>query len=441
MDERSSRIVDVLAWEGLDSRGHPTVACEVRLADGSRGLGIAPAGASTGTHEAREVRDGGDRLAGRGVQAAVDNVVRRVAPRLSGVPGLRQGLVDRILREIDGPPPGGEVGANATIAVSIAVWLAASRHRGVEPFESISARLDRPPLLPMPMVNILSGGLHARGSMDVQDILVVPVGATSISQALEWTGEVRRCASDLVEQRGGPFQLVADEGGLALPGASTTRGLELVEQAVVDAGFDPREQVALALDVAATTLWSRDDQRYDLVVEGRSVTRDDWIEEITGWCGDFPLVSIEDPVTDTDWEAWRCVARRLGDRVQLVGDDLFVTDSERVRRGHRERVANAVLVKPNQTGTLSEAQDVIETARACQMATVVSARSGETEQAWLADLAVGAAGRQIKVGSLTRAERTAKWNRLLHLEATYGLPFAGAAAITRGRPTEGGAGG
>lgn len=435
MTERSARIIETLAWECLDSRGHPTVACEVSLADGSRGLGIAPAGASTGTHEARELRDGGSRLGGRGVRTAIDHINRSIAARIVGLPATRQAIVDDALRDTDGPES--KVAANATVAVSIATWIAASHCEGLEPFESISVRHDGYPVLPMPMVNILSGGLHAAGGMDLQDILVVPVGAGSISQALEWCGEVRRTAAGLIDQAGGSSALVADEGGLAAPRIGASEALELVHRAVADAGFVPGEQVGLAVDVAATTFWSKDDLRYDLAVEGRSVTTDGWIDEIAAWCGDFPLLSIEDPLRDTDWEGWRRIGRRLGDRVQLLGDDLFVTDSERVRRGHRGGAANAVLVKPNQTGTLSEAEDVIATAAAYRMATVVSARSGDTEQSWLTDLAVGAGGGQIKVGSLTRSERTAKWNRLLELEATRDLAFARTRGIAPGTAIHG----
>lgn len=429
MDDRPSRIVDVVAWECLDSRGNPTVACEVELADGTRGLGIAPAGASTGEHEALERRDGGDRLAGLGVRGAVESVRTRIAPQLRGLPADRRDLVDRTLRELDGPRPGGVVGANATIATSLAVWLALARSRRVEPFQVISHALDREPLLPMPMVNILSGGLHAGRAMDVQDVLVLPSGADTVEEALEWAGEIRRRAAAIVEQRGGSPTLVADEGGLALPGATTEVALELVLRAIAAAGLEPGEQVAIALDVAAGTFWSPETGTYQLAAERRSVAPGDWLKEVEGWCEGFPLASVEDPITDSDWEAWTALHGRVGDRVQLLGDDLFVTDVERVRRGHASGAANAVLVKPNQAGTLAEAEAVIAAAGELGMAAVVSARSGETEQSWLADLAVGAAGGQIKVGSMTRSERAAKWNRLLQIAATHRLPFAGARLI------------
>lgn len=429
MTDDGSRIVEVEAWECLDSRGLPTVACEILLADGASGVGIAPAGASTGTHEARERRDGGTRLGGQGARGAARAVVEVIAPRLRGLPAARRAEVDHLLRELDGLRSSGRVGANATIATSIAVWLAAAAAGRVAPFELISADLETPPSIPMPMVNILSGGLHAAGAMDVQDILVVPVAAGSFAAAIEWCGEVRRRTAHLLGERGGTPALVADEGGLALPGATTPVALELVVDAISSAGFNPGSDVALAIDVAANTFWSPQDERYELRVDGRVLSASDWIDEVAAWCSDFPIVSVEDPVADTDEDGWAQVGPRLGGRVQVLGDDWFVTDADRVRRGAEAGTANAVLVKPNQAGTMTEAEEVLRTASAHCMAAVVSARSGDTEQSWLADLAIGGGSGQIKVGSTTRSERTAKWNRVLQVEATRALPFAGADSI------------
>lgn len=429
MTDDDSRIVEVEAWECLDSRGLPTVACGVRLADGAGGVGIAPAGASTGTHEARERRDGGGRLDGKGTRTAVRAVAEVIAPRLEGLPAARRAEVDRLLRELDGPRSAGHVGANATIATSIAVWLAAAASARVAPFELVSADLATSPTIPMPMVNILSGGLHAARAMDVQDVLVVPLAAGSFAAAIEWCGEVRRHAAHLLGERGGSPALVADEGGLVLAGATTPVALEFVVDAVTGAGFRPGSDVALAIDVAANTFWSPQDGRYELGVDGRALSTSDWVDEVTAWCSDFPVVSIEDPVADTDEDGWAQVGPRLGGRLQVLGDDRFVTDADRVRRGAEAGTANAVLVKPNQVGTMTEAEDVLRTASAHGMAAVVSARSGDTEQSWLADLAIGGGSGQIKVGSTTRSERTAKWNRVLQVEATRRLPFAGAGSI------------
>jgi len=417
-------IAEALAWEALDSRGSPTVACEVTLVSGARGLATVPSGASTGRHEALELRDGGERYGGRGATRAVENVNRVIGPSVAGADAGDQAALDGMLRELDGSPGLGRLGANAVLAVSVATARAAAAHHGSELYEWLGDGSQ--PLLPLPMVSILSGGAHAGGAVDLQDFLAVPLGATSFAEAIEQAWLVRRAAFALAAERGLPAALVADEGGLGVPLPSNRAALELLAEAIERAGV---EAMGIAIDVAATQLEDRGG--YRLGVEDRRLDATELVAEIAGWCDAFPIVSVEDPLGEDDWEGWRLATRRLGGRVQLLGDDLFVTDLGRLGDGIAAGVANAVLVKPNQTGTLSDARAVIEHAGAAGYRTVVSARSGDTEDPWLADLAVGWRAGQIKVGSLARSERTAKWNRLLGIEARAGgrARFAGRSAL------------
>lgn len=411
----------VLAWEALDSRGTPTVAARVELADGCTGVAIAPSGASTGSHEARELRDGGPRYGGAGVRSAVANVLERIAPRLTGVPASDPRTVDAVLAELDPSPGFARLGANATLAVSLATWQAASRSHG-----SLARLLapEGPLLLPMPMVNIVSGGAHAGRLIDIQDVLVVPHGAPDVATAIEWAGRVRTAARDLALELGhGAAVLVADEGGLGLPLHGNRAALELVVRSIERAGLAPGRDASLALDLAATEFAEPDG--YHLATEDRRLDAAGLVAEVRGWIDEFPVVSVEDVLAEDDWEGWRLATRELGDRVRLVGDDLFVTDRARVERGIAEGAGSAVLVKVNQRGTVSAAFEALRAARDAGWATIVSARSGDTEQSWLADLAVGWSAGQIKVGSTHRSERTAKWNRLLELEATEDTVFAG----------------
>ncbi len=418
-----TEITSVFAWEALDSRGTPTVACEVRLAGGAAGHATVPSGASTGRHEARELRDGGDRYGGRGVRRAVESVNRALGPGVSGIDATDQQRLDDALCELDGTPDLGRLGANAVLAVSVASAVAVAAAQGLPLYRSLPGA---DPLLPMPMVNVISGGAHARGAgVDVQDFLVVPVGATTFAEAVEWAWRVRRGTEELARERGLAASLVADEGGLGLALASNRAGLELLLAGIERAELRPGDDVAIAVDVAATQLLTA--AGYRLEAEGRVLDAGELTAELEGWCSDFPIVSLEDPVGEDDWEGWQEITRRLGDRIQLLGDDLFVTNPARLTRGVDEHVANAVLVKPNQIGTLSGALAAVELARSAGYATVISARSGDTEDSWLADLAVGWRSGQIKVGSTMRSERTAKWNRLLRIEAELGdtAVFAG----------------
>ena len=409
------KIERVTAWEVLDSRGNPTVACEVTVDGGARGVASVPSGASTGTFEAHELRDGGDRYGGKGALRAVANVNGVLGPAIHGFDPSDQAGVDALLREIDGTPRLDRLGANALLAVSVAAALASAAARRLELFDT----LGNEPLLPMPMVNIVSGGAHARGGVDIQDVLAVPVGASSFAEAIEWAARVRSATADVASERGLDVSLVADEGGLGPRLDNNRAALELVAAGVERSGLALGGDAALAVDLAANQFHADGRYRFD----GRDLDAAAVVAEVVSWCDAFPIVSVEDPVADTDDDGWAIASRELG--VQLLGDDLFCTDLARLEAGIASGTANAVLVKPNQTGTLTGARRVLERAKGAGYATVVSARSGETEDGWLADLAVGWAAGQIKVGSTMRSERTAKWNRLLRIEAQTGAPFAG----------------
>jgi enolase len=421
-------ITGLLAWEALDSRGKPTVACEVRLDGGATGRATVPSGASTGKHEARELRDGEPRYGGNGVRRAVANVTGEIADAVHGLDATDQAGLDRTMRDIDATPDLGRLGANAVLAVSIAAAIAAASARRLPLHEAV-ADDGATPLLPLPMVNIISGGAHSGRSIDVQDFLAVPVGARSFAEAIEWAARVRAGAADELVSRGLPVALVADEGGLGPLLPTNRSALDVLVAGIERAGLRPGDDVGIAIDVAATQ-FVRADGRYVLAAEDRDLSSAELVEELADWCAAYPIVSLEDALAEDDWAGWQVGTQRLAGR-QLLGDDLFVTNPDRLQRGIDEGVANAVLVKPNQIGTLDTARSVVRRAHAAGYATVLSARSGETEDDWLADLAVGWRTGQIKVGSTTRSERTAKWNRLLRLEAELGdrADYAGGAAL------------
>jgi enolase len=419
-------ITGLHGWEALDSRGTPTVGCAVTLEDGSEGEAIVPSGASTGSHEAHERRDGGERYGGKGVRDAVEAVRTEIGPELVGHDARDQEGIDAALRALDGTPSLSRLGANAVLAASVACAVAAARSQGLPLWQALSP--DLPPLLPLPMVNVISGGAHAGGLVDVQDFLVVPVGARTLAEAIEWASRVRAATAAALHARGHDVSLVADEGGLAAALPSNRTALEILLEGIEQSGLEPGVEAAIAVDVAATQLLA--DGTYVLASERRSLRAAELVDELSGWVGDYPVVSIEDALGEDDDAGWRYGSDRLAGRIQLLGDDLFVTSPDRLRAGIRDGVANAVLVKPNQVGTLSDARRVVEIAREAGYATVLSARSGETEDSWLAHLAVGWRTGQIKVGSTTRSERTAKWNRLLRIESEQpDATFAGAAAL------------
>ncbi len=418
----SERIERVTAWEVLDSRGTPTVAALVRLGGGAEGYAAVPSGASTGGHEAHERRDGGERHGGRGVRETARSVAREISPALTGVDARDQATVDDALRGLDGTPDLSRLGANVVLAVSVASALAGANARHLPLWRALAP--EEPPLLPLPMVNVVSGGAHAGRLVDLQDVLVVPIGAESFAQALEWAGRVRAATAGAFRDRGFDPSLVADEGGLAAPLGSNREAVGVVVEGIARSGLEPGADVAIAIDVAATQLTAGDG--YELAAEGRTLSAAELVDELVAWVDAYPIVSVEDCLGEDDLEGWALATERLGHRVQLLGDDLLATSPDRLAAAVASGTANAVLVKPNQVGTLTDARTVVDIARRAGYATVVSARSGDTEDTWLADLAVGWRTGQIKVGSTMRAERTAKWNRLLRIEAEEtGAVFAG----------------
>jgi enolase 1/2/3 len=416
------------AREILDSRGRPTVEVDAVLADGSVGRASVPSGASTGAAEAHELRDRDPaRYAGFGVLHAVSNVTGEIAAALRGMDGADQRQIDDRLCALDGTPNLGRLGANATLAVSIAVCRAVAASRKQPLHERIADLVRAKPILPLPMTNILSGGLHAGRGMDVQDFLAIPMRAQTIAEAIVTLGRVRSAADDALRARG-LATLLADEGGLA-PGCETGRAaLELLVEAIELAGLRPGEDIAIAVDIAATTLKLREGN-YRLQREHRELSSVDMVDMLDGWVRDFPLASIEDGLDEEDWDGWRMLTARLGSTVQIVGDDLFATNAERVQRGIRQSVANAVLVKANQNGTLTGTLDVVEQAKVAGYRTIVSARSGETEDPFIADLAVGSAAGQIKIGSLRTSNTVAKYNELLRIEERLDAAYAGFGAL------------
>jgi len=418
-----TRIDAVHAREVLDSRGRPTVEAEVTLADGSLGRASVPSGASTGRYEAHELRDGdAGRYGGFGVRKAVENVRGEIAKALVGRDGDGQQEIDGAMRALDGSEGLARLGANATLAVSLAVCRAVARSQGQHLFERIGEITGVAPTLPAPMVNILSGGLHAGRGMDFQDFLAMPMRAESMAEAIEVMGRVRTAAVEVSKRRGLPT-LLADEGGLS-PGLETGRdALLMMVEAIEAARLRPGEDVGIAIDVAASTLVAP--EGYRLACEGTVRDAAQMVEMLEGWVREFPVVSIEDGLGEEDWDGWRRLSARLRNRVQLVGDDLFTTNPGRLERGVRDSIANGILVKANQNGTVSGTLEVIAQARAAGYATIVSARSGETEDAFMSDLAVGAAAGQIKIGSLRTSSTVAKYNQLLRIEEWSGAPYAG----------------
>ncbi|MDA8290094.1 MAG: phosphopyruvate hydratase [Actinomycetota bacterium] len=423
----SFAIASLDACEVLDSRGRPTVWCEVVLGSGARAAASVPSGASTGRHERHELRDGGDRYDGRGVRRAVRNVVDEIAPAVLGLDARDQEQLDATMLDTDGTPALERLGANAVLSVSVAAALASAAATGTPLYRYLSELRGERPVIPMPMVNILSGGAHAARALDLQDFLVVPHAATTFSQAIEWVAAVRESAVLVAESRGHHARLAADEGGLGIALDRNEDALELLTDAIERAGHEPGATVSIAVDVAATQLVHP--EGYELRLEGRTLSAAGLLDEIARWCESYPVCSVEDAFGEDDWDGWRRASVRLPG-VQLVGDDLFATDVARLRRATELGVANAVLVKPNQRGTLSGALEVLDHARSRGYATILSARSGETEDSWLADLAVGWGSGQVKVGSTTRSERTAKWNRLLVIEHQLG-PGAALARFAR----------
>ena len=419
-------IVRVHGRRVWDSRGRPTVEAEVHLADGAVGRAIAPAGASVGAAEALELRDGGTALGGLDVQRAIANVNGEIANAVRGLDAGNQESVDQALIEADGTPNKGRLGANALVSVSMACAHAAAAAHGMPLWRFILG--DGAPELPLPEIQIFGGGAHAGGRVDVQDFMVVPRGASSFAEALVWSAEVYRAAgkrmSDLGLLRG-----VADEGGFWPDFPTNEAVLEMLVRSIEDAGLSPGDQVGISLDIAASEFFA--DGRYHLKAEDRILESEGLHEMIAGWIGRYPIVSVEDPLAEEDHDGMRKFTEAVGQRVQVVGDDYLVTNADRVAAAAQRGACNAILIKPNQAGTLSEAKAALDAARRLGFGAICSARSGETEDVTIVHLALGWGVPQLKVGSFSRSERMAKWNECLRIEEALGpsARFAGARAL------------
>jgi enolase len=415
-------IVRIQAREVLDSRGNPTVEVEVRCDGGARGRAIVPSGASTGRHEAVELRDGNPaRFGGKGVSKAVVNVNDKIAACLIGKSAGEQERIDRTLCDLDGTPNKARLGANAILGVSLACAHAAAAVRDLPLWKYLAA--DGEPRLPLPMVNLISGGLHAGGNLDFQDFLLLPIGANSYSDALRMAVNVYRALAGVLTRHGFEGVLVGDEGGFGPKLNGNEQAVQLCVEAICAAGYEPGRDAALALDVASSHFHHSDCYRLKATA-GLALSADDMVRTLRRWVDDYPILSIEDGMSEDDWDGWQKLTKELGRRVQLIGDDLFVTNPERLQRGIETGTANAVLVKVNQIGTLTETLEVVRMARQAGYRAVISARSGETEDSTIADLAVATGAGQIKIGSVARSERLAKYNQLLRIEEEMG---AGAA--------------
>jgi enolase len=425
-----STIEHVIGREVLDSRGNPTVEAEVWLDSGARGRAIAPSGASTGIREAVELRDGGERFSGKGVQRAVANVNGEIADVVGGLDALDQRAVDHAMIDLDGTPDKGRLGANAMLAVSLASAKAVADDLGIPLYRSIGG--SNAHALPVPMLNVLNGGAHANNSIDFQEFMVMPVGAASFSEALRWGTETYHALRNLLNERG-MSTAVGDEGGFAPDLPQNEDAIKLLLEAIERAGRVPGEEIALALDPATSELW--DDGAYVLAGEARTLSSAELVDYWVELADRYPIVSIEDGMAEEDWDGWAACTKALGGRVQLVGDDIFVTNAEILERGIREGVANAILVKLNQIGTLTETLDTVALATRAAYSSVISHRSGETEDTTIADLAVAVNAGQIKTGAPARSDRVAKYNQLLRIEEDLGesASFPGRAALSGAR--------
>ena len=420
------RISRIVAREVLDSRGNPTVEAEVALEGGARGRAIVPSGASTGEHEARELRDGGSRYGGKGVATAVANVNGEIASALVGSDASDQAALDDRLCALDGTPNKSRLGANALLAVSLATAHAAASNGDKPLYAHLGGGEAR--VLPVPMMNVVNGGAHADNNVDLQEFMVMPIGAPSFSEALRWGVETYHALKSLLHKRG-LSTAVGDEGGFAPNLRSNEEAIAILVEAITTAGFTPGTDIAIALDPAMSELYR--DGKYHLTGEGRSMTSTELCEWWAALVGRYPIVSIEDGMAEDDWEGWAALTSALGKKIQLVGDDLFVTNVERVKMGIERQCANSILIKVNQIGTLTETLRTIALGNANGYTSVMSHRSGETEDATIADLAVATNCGQIKTGAPARSDRVAKYNQLLRIEAELGAraTFKGRAAL------------
>ena len=409
-------ITEVYAREILDSRGNPTVEVEVILEDGAVGRAAVPSGASTGVHEAVELRDGDkSRYLGKGVTKAVDNVNDIIAEALIGLEATRQTEIDEMLVRLDGTPNKGRLGANAILGVSMAVARAAASSVGLPLYLYLGGVAAKE--LPVPMMNILNGGEHADNNVDIQEFMIMPVGAKSFSEALRMNAEIYHNLKALLKEKGLSAAL-GDEGGFAPNLSNNAEAIEVILEAVVKAGYKPEEDIVIALDVASSEMYK--DGKYHLEGEGLVKTSEEMVDYLAELCEKYPIISIEDGLAEDDWAGWKLLTKKIGKKVQLVGDDLFVTNEERLVQGINKGVANAILIKVNQIGTLTETFNAIETAKRAGYTCIISHRSGETEDTTLADIAVAVNAGQIKTGAPARTDRVAKYNQLLRIEEDLG---------------------
>jgi enolase len=421
----------VHARQILDSRGNPTLEVEVALDDGSLGRAAAPSGASTGAFEAVELRDGGDEYGGKAVTKAVQGIIDEIQPELLGFDADDQRLVDQAMIDLDRTPDKSRLGANAITGVSMAVAKAAAESAGLPLFRYLGG--PNAHLLPVPMMNILNGGAHADNSVDIQEFMIAPIGAASFTEAVQWGAETYHALKSVLKQHGLNTG-VGDEGGFAPDLASNRAALDLIVEAIGKAGFTPGLDVALAIDAAATEFYSEGSYRID----GGAKDAAEMTRIYTEWLGAYPIVSLEDPLSEEDWAGWQTLTAALGDRVQIVGDDIFVTNPERLRRGIADRSANALLVKVNQIGSVTETLDAVSLAQRSGFACMISHRSGETDDTTISDLSVAVNAGQIKSGAPARGERVAKYNQLMRIEELLddAAVYAGASAFPRWTPAD-----
>ena len=414
-----TEIVAIRAREVLDSRGNPTVEADVILESGALGRAIVPSGASTGEHEAVELRDGDkSHYLGKGVLQAVANVETVIAPELEGMDAANQRLIDRTMIDLDGSANKGKLGANAILAVSMASARAVAQTLEVPLYRYLGG--VNASVLPTPMLNVLNGGAHADSNVDFQEFMIMPVGAERFSDALRWAAETFHTLKSVLKKKG-YNTAVGDEGGFAPSLKANDEAVDLILEAIHQAGYKPGEQIAIALDPATSELYDKDKNRYVFKKsDKRELSSDEMVNFWDGWCRQYPIVSIEDGLAEDDWEGWRTLTDKLGNRIQLVGDDLFVTNTQRLQRGIEEGVGNSILIKVNQIGTITETLEAIELSRRYGYTSIISHRSGESEDTFIADLAVATGAGQIKTGSVSRTDRIAKYNQLLRIEEELG---------------------
>ena len=411
-----SAIVDIVGREVLDSRGNPTVECDVLLESGVMGRAAVPSGASTGSREAIELRDGDkSRYLGKGVLKAVEHINTEISEAVLGLDASEQAFLDKTLIDLDGTENKSRLGANAMLAVSMAVARAAAEEAGLPLYRYFGGMNGCQ--LPVPMMNVINGGAHANNTLDLQEFMIIPVGAPSFREALRWGAEVFHALKKILHDKGMSVA-VGDEGGFAPNVESHEAALQLLMDAISAAGYTPGDQIALGLDCAASEFYK--DGKYALDGEGLQLSAEEWTNMLATWCDKYPIVSIEDGMAEGDWDGWKVLTERLGQQVQLVGDDLFVTNTKILKEGIDKDIANSILIKINQIGTLTETFAAIEMAKRAGYTAVISHRSGETEDNTIADIAVGTNAGQIKTGSLSRSDRMAKYNQLLRIEEDLG---------------------